>query len=567
MRGFWAASGLLWLACVTIAAAAPLRPVGEDAYRLLVDVGAPAISPEGTRVAAVVARTVWNDDERQRELISIDVASRASRVLAGNRKGLADPAFSPDGTLLAFLADAGRGDDAHAQVFVMRSDGGAARQVTQAGDDVDEFAWRPDGRAVAYAAADARPRRTGPDRFRDSFIFTTEPITAHSAPRPDHLFVQRLGGGTAAQLTFGDESAGEPSWAPDAKSIAFTSYRNAILNDQSYSHAAIVDVATKRVRALTGRAMWESDPIFSPDGAKIAYAYSDGDPQVALTQEWVTTPAGGAGTAVTAALDRPIDDAVWSYDSKSLILTGPDRTTNALYRLPIGGAPQRIDVGSLTPGRPLSTTGGANTPPLRDALARNGTLVFGATGTAQPLELFAAVPNGGTVRLTNYNAAFAQFDWGAAERIEFPTTTGVTADGVLYTPPEFSPARRYPLVVFIHGGPGDPTMTSFDFWAQAMAARGWLVLRPNYRGSPNLGYAYQHAILYDPEDGPGKDIMAAVDRRSCARHRRRLAHRRFGLVVRRDHDVVADLQVSHLESGGLGRLGERLDDRLRHRRR
>ncbi|HYL27367.1 MAG TPA: alpha/beta fold hydrolase, partial [Candidatus Nitrosotalea sp.] len=118
---------------------------------------------------------------------------------------------------------------------------------------------------------------------------------------------------------------------------------------------------------------------------------------------------------------------------------------------------------------------------------------------------------GATSRVTNYNSAMAQFAWAPARRITFPTSTGVTGDGALYLPPDFSTAKKYPLVVFIHGGPGDPTMMEFDFWAQVMAARGWLVLRPNYRGSPNLGLRYQRAILYDPEDGPGKDIVAAID--------------------------------------------------------
>ncbi len=101
--------------------------------------------------------------------------------------------------------------------------------------------------------------------------------------------------------------------------------------------------------------------------------------------------------------------------------------------------------------------------------------------------------------------------WGAAQRITFATNVGVAGDGVLYRPPDFSPRRQYPLVVYIHGGPDDPSMLEFDFWAQVMAARGWLVLRPNYRGSPNLGLKYQRAILYDPEDGPGKDIIAALN--------------------------------------------------------
>lgn len=226
---------------------------------------------------------------------------------------------------------------------------------------------------------------------------------------------------------------------------------------------------------------------------------------------YVTTPAGGAGSPLSAAIDRPIGDAVWSPDSRSLIVSVPDRTTNALYRLPLRGAPQRIDVGDITPGVPLTTTGGADAPALSNAIASDGTTVFVATSTAQPPELFRYSPKGGTVKVTDFNAALADVAWSSAERVTFPTTTGVAGDGVLYMPPEFSAQRRYPLVVFIHGGPSDPSMLEFDFWAQVMAAHGWLVLRPNYRGSPNLGLAYQRAILYDPEEGPGKDIMAALE--------------------------------------------------------
>jgi len=114
-------------------------------------------------------------------------------------------------------------------------------------------------------------------------------------------------------------------------------------------------------------------------------------------------------------------------------------------------------------------------------------------------------------KLTNFNDAIAQLQLAPSQRVTFKTSMGVEGDGVLVTPPGFSPARKYPLVVYILGGPTSSSTQTFDFWAQVMAARGWLVLRPNYRGSDDLGIAYQHAVFDDPEAGPGKDIMAAVD--------------------------------------------------------
>ncbi len=499
------------IVCATAAAPATATLVTGDDYKLLITLHSPAISPDGKRAALVVSRVVWDDDRIESELISVDLATGARQTLIAGRTGVADPAFSPDGTQLAFLADDGNGSDARTQVFVMPPNGTAAPVTHQRGG-VEGFAWRPDGRALAYTAADSEPEQRGADRFRNSFVFTTEPIVARSASSPIHLFQLNLQDGVATQLSSGSESVddGPISWSPDGKTIAVTLSRNAILNDQSYSHAALINVESKRVRSLTGRTMWEGYPIFSPDGAHIAYTYSDGDQQVNLTRLYVTTPAGGEGVSISNAIDRPIGDMVWSSDGRSLVVTVPDRTTNALYRLSLSGAAQRIDVGGVTPGIPLTTTGGAGAPSLSNALAGDGTLVFVATSSAQPPELYRRSPAGETAKVTDFNAALAAFTWAPAERIAFPTTTGVTGDGVLYLPANFTAGRRYPLVVYIHGGPDDPSMLEFDFWAQVMAARGWLVLRPNYRGTPNLGLKYQRAILYDLEDGPGKDIMAAL---------------------------------------------------------
>ncbi len=496
------------------AAAAAAPRAGEDDFRLLVTLHAPAIAPDGKTAALVISRVVWEENRRADELVAVDLANGAQQTLVSNRTGLSDPAFSPDGTRLAFLADEGSGDGAVTQVFVMPRGGGTAAAITHSKASVKQFAWRPDGLAIAFAAEDAEPQRSGVDRFRNSFVFTTEPIVARGASRPAHLFVERLDEETATQLTFGPSSVADGStisWSPGGKTVAFTLCRSATLNDQSYSHVALVDVESERVRALTGRTIWEADPRFSPDGKRIAYAYSDGDPQVSLTRLYVTTPAGGAGSPLSAPIDRPIGDAVWSPDSSGLIVAVPDRTTNALFRLPLLGEPRRIDFGNITAGVPLTTTGGADAPALGNAIAADGTIVFIATATAQQPELFRYTPDRGAVKMTDFNADLTRFAWSSAERVTFATTTGVEGDGVLYLPPEFSAKRTYPLVVLIHGGPSDPSMLEFDFWAQVMAARGWLVLRPNYRGSPNLGLRYQRAILYDPERGPGEDIMAALD--------------------------------------------------------
>jgi dipeptidyl aminopeptidase/acylaminoacyl peptidase len=493
-------------ACLALLAAAAPQLINEQDYQRLVAFDSPAIAPDGKEAVVVVTRIAWNDDKRANDLDAIDLASGAAQTLLSNREGLSDPAFSPDGSQIAFLAQVGTGSDAETQLFVMPASGGTARQVTNVKSGVDQFAWRPDGQAFAYAASDPDPQRAGADRYRDSFIFTTEPIVARELPQADHIFVVSIDGKTTTQLTFGAQSiaTGEAqstlSWSPDGKKIAFTLVPDAILNDESYSRIALVDVASHSVRTLTGASAWEGDPLFSPDGARIAYSCAKGDQQVNLAELCVTTPSGGRPTVLSAALDRPIADAAWMPDSKSLFAVAPDRSSIALYRVPLHGEPVRIE------------TNGINiASALLEAVGPDGTLVFIGSKTKQPPELFVRTPDGPTKMLTNYNAAIASLDLANAERITFPTSTGITGDGVLYLPPGFAPGHKYPLVLFIHGGPTSSSTLSFSFWAQVMAARGWLVLQPNYRGSDDLGLAYQRAVLYDPEDGPGKDIMSAVN--------------------------------------------------------
>ena len=478
---------------------AQARTIQSSDFRALVGLSAPAVSRDGKFAAVVVSRVNWDDDTYSTDIDLIDLTTHARRSLTHDRHDVDSPSFSPDGTKLAFLADAGSGDDAAVQVWVMPLDGGDAKPVTSAGDGVQEYTWRPDGSGIAYAAADPKPKRRGADRFRDSFVFTTEPIVARSAPRPAHVFVAPIAGGSPKQLTFGDASDSSLAWSPDGRTLAYTVNPDAILNDSYISHIELVDVSSGKRSRLTSHDTWESGPLFSPDGKHIAYSYSQGDNQSNQAEMYVTSPAGGDGASLTKSCDCNVGDAAWLADSSGLIIASYDHTSLALRARSLDGNSASIDVGDVRVGSPLV-----------GAIAADGTMVFVGSGVKQPSELYVRSKDGAVAKITDYNRSLSGLDLADAQTIDFPTTMGIAGDALLFLPPHFDPHRRYPLVLKIHGGPTSASVRAFDSFAQLMAARGWLVLEPNYRGSTNLGLAYQRGVLYDPDEGPGKDVMAAV---------------------------------------------------------
>ncbi len=470
-------------------------------------VGTPQLSPDGKRILEVVTRIDRAHDKRVRDLDVIDVASGMRHTAIRARAGLSSARWAPYSDGLAFIADAPvKGGETTSQVFVMRPNG-EVRQATTAPGGVEQFVWRPDENAIAYVAIDPKPQASGDARFLDAYHVGNDAALAHGAARPARVWLQpppgrgkvRLLTPGAGSVTYG-EAESTLSFSPDGATLAYVHAPTAVLNDADDATARLIDVATARERPLGASASHEHDPLFAPDGTHIAYLHSDGDNQVHPVHAYVTGPRGGPGTAVSPSVDRTVRDIGWEPGGRVLDFTVADGTAYALYRAPVGGTPQRVDLGGV------SITSG-----LDGALGKDGAVAFVGSTTQHPDEIYYAAPGGAPRRLTHYNDAIAALALGASERITYPTTAGVDGDAVLITPPGFTAGRTYPLVVLIHGGPTSTSTETFSTRAQLMAARGWLVLQPNYRGSTNRGERYQHAIYADTVEGPGKDVRAALD--------------------------------------------------------
>jgi dipeptidyl aminopeptidase/acylaminoacyl peptidase len=509
---------VLAIVAMAIVSLAGLWPVATSARTLTFDdlrkgvsLNDPQISPDGKQIVLLVSRPDFAKDTVRSEFDLIDVASGARRPLTHDRMGLGSPRWSPDGATLAFLASVADGSAEEEQLFTMPMAGGEALALTHAPNGVQQFAWSPDGSKIAYVTQDDSPDKAAIAKHRDGFVVGDNNYLARAADVPSHIWIVNADGTGNRRLTSGPWSvpASEPpgppgsplSWSPDGSKIAITRLPNAVYGDYSQGYVAIVDVASGDVRPLTQHGKYEGIPQFSPDGAHVAYWYPrDGDVN-GENEIYVAPASGGNGDDSTRAIDSNLQRAIWMPDGKTLLVGGHAGTRAAMWLQPVNGAPRRIDTGDVNPNQPYW---------MDASVGRDGSIAFIGTTAQHPSELyFMASATAAPKQLTTDNNFADGLDLGRIAEIKW-RSDGFDEDGAVTLPPGFDPAKKYPLVLVIHGGPNSASLTSWSSSSQMLAANGCIVFNPNYRGSDNLGETYWHAIVNDAGAGPGRDVMAGI---------------------------------------------------------
>jgi dipeptidyl aminopeptidase/acylaminoacyl peptidase len=503
----------------------------------------PQLSPDGKSIVFVLGRPNIRDARYDRSLVLVEVATGKQRLLTYERRGVSTPRWSPSGDRIAFLDPAQarpeEPDTAGAvtqspagvappaapptapgpspaqpknQIFVMSMNGGDAHRITNVTQDVEQFSWSPDGTQIAYAVADENPNKKEIDKHNDAFEVGDNDYLATEAEMPSHLWLVPADGGKARRLTSGTWSLpkGAPpsppasplSWSSDAKTILIVQQATANWGDSDQSVIAAVDVASGQIRKLTDRKSLEGYPVFSPAGSSIAYWYPrDGDPNNE-NELYVTSSSGGTGTDLTRTLNRDIVRGIWSNDGNSLLVAAHDGARVALWRVPLKGPAMRVKLGDVDPAWSFW---------VDVSQAVDGALTFTGSSPTHPNEVYHLSADGKVLRrLTSYNEDIASRDLGRSEELIWQGPNSMPEDGVVVYPPDFTPGRKYPLVLVIHGGPQAASTLGFSPFAQLLAAHGYVVFSPNYRGSDNLGNDYQRAIFNDAGEGPGRDVMSGI---------------------------------------------------------
>lgn len=476
------------------------QPFQLTDLRNLVSLSEPQISPDGSRIAVIVSRSDWTEDKRKQEIDLVNVADGSMRSLTYKREGISGLRWSPNGNRLAFIAE--DPNSKKSQIFVMPMAGGDPVRITDSKTGVEEFSWSPDGEKIVFVAQDTIPNPEAIKHHEDAFQVTDNNYTVRAALQPWHIWIVPSGGGQAKRLTEGtwsvrtdQETISPLAWTPDGKSITFQRFPDVWEGNSWHCTIAQVDTSGGEVRTLISE-QGSGTPDYAPVEKTLAFMRPRAGDQ--NNGNAVYLDINNQITDATASLDRNINSYTWLPGGKAMLLAGELGTRSVIWRQPVDGAAQELNLGDVDAGSEIS-------------VSNSGVIAFIGSTSMHPSELYvmksvAASPE----RLTDLNAFVDTLALGKTEGVDWKGPNGFDEDGALTYPVDYKAGRKYPLVLVIHGGPEGASTIRFSSLVQLLAAQGFFVFQPNYRGSTNLGDAYQHAIFRDTGEGPGKDVMAGL---------------------------------------------------------
>jgi dipeptidyl aminopeptidase/acylaminoacyl peptidase len=498
-------------AATTISIGAQIAPAKVaptvDQILSLKRVGSPAISPDGRLVAYTVRETNWDDNEYETEIWVADASGGSARQLTTGKKSSRSPAWSPDGSKLAFISD--RTDKN--QIYVINPAAGEAAPVTAVDDGVNSFQWAPDGTRIAYTATEPKAAALK-DREKKYGEFKV----VEQDYRMSQLFVVELATKRTRTLAGGAFTVGSFEWSPDGARIAFDHRVNPSPGFSGSADISVVTVADGSVRPLVTQSGPDAHPLWSPDGSRIAFETAMANPDYFYVNgRMATIPSnGGAPTVLTDAFDEDVSLVAWRPNG--LFFSASQKTYSYLFRIdPASKAISKVLPGAdAAVGGSFSLSNDGSKVAFLDADARSMAEVFvGPTGSASTYSATRGFSP--TVKLTDMNAQLANWSTSTLDVISWKSQDGTTIEGVLHKPLDFNPSRKYPLLVVVHGGPTGVSravpFTSTIYPIDVWVPRGILVLEPNYRGSAGYGEKFRALNVRNLGVGDAWDVISGID--------------------------------------------------------
>ena len=482
----------------------------------------PQISPDGNKIVYVRHFADPMTDRRYSNLWIINADGTDHRTVTTGNRSDTSPRWSPDATRIAYLSDA----DGKQQIYVRWMDSGQTARITNLDQGPDAIVWSPDGKMLSFSAlvsgkgphiADlpsppAGAKWADPPTAYDRLVYRFNG-TGYLKPGFIQVFVVSADGGAPRQVTNGDFPNGgnelgfnRASWTPDGKYLLVSVNRHSE-SEHEYFDSEVYEfsVADGSVRALTNRKGPDNSPVIAPNGKWIAYeGFDDRYQGHQNTKLYLMNRDASNSRSISDKLDRDVQNAQWAPDNSGVYFQYDDQGDGKIGFYSTDGNFKKIAE------HVASTTGAGGGGTF--SIARTGTIAFTYGRPDNPGDI--AVMDHGSLRvLTQLNQELLeQRKPGHVEEIWYESSKDKRKiEGWIVQPPDFDPAKKYPLMLQIHGGPFADYGDRFDFEMQVYAAMGYVVLYTNPRGSTSYGEEFANLIHHAYPGDDFDDLNSGVD--------------------------------------------------------
>lgn len=446
-------------------------------------------SPDGSRLAFTVTEPPKGTTIATHVWI-MDVASKQVHQYTYSDKSDESPRWSPDGKFLAFLSNR----DGDRQIYLLSSEGGDAYSITEGKRSIASFSWSPDGKQIAFIAPD-EPSEAQQKKEKDK----DDAIVVDKDSHHNRVWILDVATKKARAITGEQWQVREAEWisAGDRLVISAT---DTPASDDNTNRIFSLDAASGQMTLLVAPKGPFGDIRVSPDGKQFAYlgARVDGPEPHDIYVHSTSAQAADPSRNLTAeSIDRSMNGVEWRPDSSAVAAVAETGFKTTLYFISSDG--HANPVAHATPN------------PRNFAISPSGMLAFvGGSATEVP-EIYLADTGGTAERVTHLNSSWDSVRLAKPEFFHYKSFDGLPIEGELLKPLNYDGHSRVPTVILVHGGPTGAWSDSIDSWGQLLVTHGFAVAYFNIRGSTGYGEKFVEMNRADWGGADFKDVMAGVD--------------------------------------------------------